>query len=192
MTINNRIKLTMFHVIIGSLLLRIANAVGKKTPQSFNEMAGSRELTSSGSRSRSSSGFNLEICSSYSNSWLWDLSSSCGNGSTDRTCECNSAAILMSEDLLACPEDSGGPYCPKECEICETCLALLGFSQTTRPGGPRPIFILAAVGGILLGVIAVMAQLKEQEQALGENLMNGVLPPSGDGKEKIELVRVSK
>ena len=124
---------------------------------------------------------------------------SCGSEYNVTTCECTTAAILMSQGLLACPEDNDGPYCPNDCEICDTCLTLLGCSQTTRPGDPLSkkfnfsllAYILAAVAGILLGIIAVMVHSKKEEKPLEENLVNGAVPPSGGGGDNVWRAPVS-
>jgi len=107
----------------------------------------------------------------------------------------------MTNGLLECPEGTDdAPYCPSDCDICDTCLTLLGCSQTKPPGRPFRnkfdmslfAYILAAVAGILLGVIAVMIhQKKDTEKPLEENLVDGAIPPSGGGDDNVWLAPVS-
>jgi hypothetical protein len=131
--------------------------------------------------------FDLQNCTSYSNYWLWDLALTCDSQYNLTSCECTSAAILMSKELLQCPEGTDdAPYCPENCDICDTCLILLGCAETKPPGNPFRsrfdmsliLYIMAAVAGVLLGVIAVTVHSrKNQEKSLEENLVDG---SSGD------------
>ena len=145
--------------------------------------------------------FDVGNCTSFSNYWLWDLALTCDSSYNLTDCECTSAAILMSKALLTCPDGTDeAPYCPDNCDICNTCLSLLGCSQTKPPGSPLRgkfsmssfAYILAAIAGVLLGVIAVMVhQKKDTEKPLEENLVDGAMPPAGDGDGNVWLAPVS-
>ena len=89
----------------------------------------------------------------------------------------------MSVGRLSCPDGDEAPYCPANCKICETCLTLLGCPETRPnppgyPGGPFDLrflaFLLAAIAGVLLGVIAMMVHKNgEAAKPLEENLVAG-------------------
>jgi len=148
--------------------------------------------------------FDLGNCTSFSDYWLWDLGLTCDDQYNLTNCECTSAAILMSKGLLECPDGSeDSPYCPSNCAICNTCLSLLGCSETKPPNRPNVnkfnmsmiAYILAAVAGILLGVVAVMVHQKKtnNEKPLEENLVAGAVAPAGDGaQDNVWLAPVSE
>jgi len=140
--------------------------------------------------------FDLQNCTSFNNYWLWDLALTCDSQYNLTSCECTSAAILMSKGLLQCPEGTEeAPYCPDNCDICDTCLTLLGCAETKPPRNPfrtrfdmsLMLYILAAVAGVLLGVIAVTVHSrKNHEKSLEENLVDG-----SSGDEPVWLAPVS-
>jgi len=146
--------------------------------------------------------FDLQNCSSYSEFWLWDLALTCDKDATNTTdCECTSAAILLSNGLLDCPNaTNSAPYCPEGCDLCDTCLTLLGCQETKPPGG-NPFkrnfsmgvlfYLLAAVAGILLGVVGVMVHSKKKQGPLKENLVEGEVPPTGGEDDNVWLAPVS-
>lgn len=143
--------------------------------------------------------FSVGNCTAYSNYWLWDLALTCDSEKNLTNCECTTAAILMSEGQLQCPNGTDtAPYCPKGCSICDTCLTLLGCSET-QPSSPFSgrfsmsmwAYIIAAVAGILLGVAAMMVHSKKEEKPLEENLVDGAVPPAGD-QDNVWLAPVSE
>lgn len=72
------------------------------------------------------SDFDIEVCESYENLWLWDLSLSCNSSNVDDAlhgCNCTFAAEMFYEGQLTCDDAS---LCPRDCSICTTCLSLLG------------------------------------------------------------------
>lgn len=108
--------------------------------------------------------FNISRCDSYSNYWLWDLALSCQSSQNLTACECTTASQLMDDGQLSCPDGSDEhPYCPKGCEICNTCMQLLGCQNTTPNSSTRTIlkwnmlvYIIAGVAAIMLGVFAII------------------------------------
>ena len=131
--------------------------------------------------------------------WLWDLALSCDQDASNATnCECTSAAIRLQNGDLQCPNGTdAAPYCPDDCDLCDTCLTLLGCAETKPPGSPfRPkfnmsmlVYLLAALAGVLLGVIGFMVHSKK-EQPLKEGLVSGEVPPAGD-EDNVWLAPVS-
>ena len=97
--------------------------------------------------------------------------------------------MMMESGEIQCPDGSDDiPYCPSGCSICDTCLTLLGCSET-RPNDPiRDIFsmnifwyLLAAVLGIALGVIAMSVHKKgSSPKSMQANLVQGSATPGGD------------
>lgn len=108
--------------------------------------------------------FNISRCETYSNYWLWDLSLSCESSQNLTTCECTTAAQLMNDGDLSCPDGTEeNPYCPNNCEICDTCMQLLGCKNTKPNTSSRSIvqwnmliYIIAAVGAVMLGAVATI------------------------------------
>jgi len=108
--------------------------------------------------------FNVSRCETYSNYWLWDLALSCESSQNLTACECTTAAQLMNDGELSCPDGTDeNPYCPNDCEICDTCMQMLGCQNTKPNNATRStvkwnmlIYIIAAVGAIMLGVVAVI------------------------------------
>ena len=120
---------------------------------------------------------------------MWDLNLSCQNSTNYEGCECTTAAMMLESGNLQCPDGTDdNPYCPRGCSICETCLTLLGCAET-RPENPiRKIFdmnlwwyLLAAILGILLGIIAMSVHKKSQAaKPLQQSLVDGATTPAGD------------
>jgi hypothetical protein len=108
--------------------------------------------------------FNISQCETYSNYWLWDLSLSCESSQNLTTCECTTAAKLMNDGDLSCPDGTEeNPYCPNNCEICDTCMQLLGCKNTKPNSTSRSIvqwntiiYIISAVGAVMLGAVAII------------------------------------
>jgi hypothetical protein len=135
--------------------------------------------------------FNVSRCDTYSNYWLWDLALSCESSQNLTSCECTTAAQLMNDGDLSCPDGTDeNPYCPYDCEICDTCMQLLGCQNTKPNNATRSIvrwnmliYILAAVGAIMLGVVAIILHKRggKREPLLGnENDDNVWLAPVSD------------
>lgn len=108
--------------------------------------------------------FNISRCESYSNYWLWDLALSCESSQNLTACECTTASQLMNDGQLSCPDGTDEhPYCPNGCEICNTCMQLLGCQNTTPNSATRTIFkwnmlvyIVAGIAAVMLGVFAMI------------------------------------
>lgn len=142
--------------------------------------------------------FDITNCTTYSEYWLWDLALTCENSSNLTNCECTSAAVLMSQGYFSCPDGDNYPYCPSGCKICETCLTLLGCPKTRPTGIPDGfsmnllLYILAAVAGILLGIIAMVVHQKDQpEKPLEENLVDPNAPGAANSDDNVWLAPVS-
>jgi hypothetical protein len=52
-------------------------------------------------------------------------------------------------------------------------------------------YLLAAVAGILLGVVGVMVHSKKKQGPLKENLVEGEVPPTGGEDDNVWLAPVS-
>jgi hypothetical protein len=135
--------------------------------------------------------FNVSRCETYSNYWLWDLALSCESSQNLTACECTTAAQLMDDGELSCPDGSDeNPYCPNDCEICDTCMQMLGCQNTKPNNATRStvkwnmlIYIIAAVGAIMLGVVAVILHHrgdKREPLLANENDDNVWLAPVSD------------
>jgi hypothetical protein len=109
--------------------------------------------------------FNINDCDSYSDYWLWDLALTCENEDYYENCSCMSAATLLANGVFKCPgSDDDAPYCPENCSICNTCMALIGCSETQpyNVDNPKPksqwlLYAVGAVTAVLLTVGAVVA-----------------------------------
>lgn len=127
--------------------------------------------------------FDIQVCDTYENLWLWDLSLSCNNAteadlSSRSDCNCTFAQELMDNGLLMC---SNIALCPGDCAICSTCMTLLGCDP--GPNLPKRIsrlvstpvmlyIIGAAVAMLLFGLAAYYSRRKWQDDRdLNRNLI---------------------
>ena len=124
------------------------------------------------------------------------------SSSSYENCECTTAAMMFEEGTLQCPDGSDdAPYCPSDCNVCDTCLSLLGCTET-RPGSPIGTFdpnlmwmVIAALSGIILGLIAMTVHRRDVKD-LEENLMEGevgdaAVAPNARGENNVWLAPMS-
>lgn len=116
--------------------------------------------------------FDIEVCNTYANLWLWDLGLSCdttGGSFSLKGCNCTFAEELMDNELLTCDDVT---LCPDDCLICATCLKLLGcdVADPKLPGVSLPLstsfmlyIIAAAVALLIFGLVAYYARRKRQD-----------------------------
>eukprot|EP00536_Pseudo-nitzschia_multiseries_P015909 jgi/Psemu1/247185/estExt_Genewise1.C_9800001 len=105
--------------------------------------------------------FDIEMCNTYENLWLWDLSLSCdmtGGDLTLNECNCTFAEELLENEYLSCDDVA---LCPDDCLICFTCLKLLGCD--VDPKLPRisqsvstsvMLYVVAAAVALLIFALA--------------------------------------
>ena len=81
--------------------------------------------------------FNITQCATYSSLWIWDLALTCNStvASIEREhgCECTSAEILYLAGDIDC-ESPAQQVCPEDCEVCKTCLRLIGCDNSDVAG----------------------------------------------------------
>ena len=68
---------------------------------------------------------------------MWDLALTCNNTETsidrENGCECTSAEILYLAGDIDC-ERPAKQVCPEDCEVCKTCLRLIGCDNSVNAG----------------------------------------------------------
>jgi len=132
--------------------------------------------------------FDIQVCDTYENLWIWDLALSCDNitqqdalFSENIGCNCAFAQALMENELLDCQDLS---LCPGDCRVCSVCLELLGCGE--EPLIPRVwrslsalsvLYIVgAAVGLLLFGLVAHYSRKhwngRNNNDDLDENLLD--------------------
>ena len=103
----------------------------------------------------------------------------CESTTSTKNCDCGFASQLMDLGMLSCKD---APKCPSNCEVCHTCLKLLGC--TNVPNNPNelsisfgrsnfPFYIVAAVAASLVvaGVVYSIAD-ESDENALEAYLID--------------------
>ena len=91
-------------------------------------------------------------------------------------CNCTFAAELIDEGLLSCEDASS---CPRECQVCSTCLALLGCEVS--PDAPLAselitskilLYLIAAgVALVVIMMVAYYSRRRKDQQDLKASLM---------------------
>lgn len=97
--------------------------------------------------------FDIEVCDTFENLWMWDLSLTCESEDSLDSCECVWAEELIEDGFLTCQDMA--QRCPIECQICATCAQLMGCNAGTLGSiVARPPFYLfvAAAGAFLIGL----------------------------------------
>ena len=119
--------------------------------------------------------FDIGQCDTYENLWLWDLSLTCENEYSLDACECIFAEQLVEEERLSCYDMSS---CPSDCQICRTCLKLLGCGgsgNANRVSAPmrRSLFVVLAAAGIIFlsGAYCVVWKGRQSSSELAAHLM---------------------
>lgn len=98
------------------------------------------------------SSFDISACETYSNVWLWDLALTCEDLSTLEGCECTFAEEYESLGEVSCATSSSSEYaCPAGCNVCQTCMMLLGCDDIyTQPmsgvANYLPYLVASAIG----------------------------------------------
>lgn len=130
--------------------------------------------------------FDIQVCDTYENLWIWDLAISCNNVTMEdgsiaamngSSCSCSFAEELVSSGLLTCKDASS---CPDDCSICSTCLRLLGCNVDGPPlviqylSRPLVMYIVgAALALLLFALIAHYSRKKWKPEgdSLNQNLL---------------------
>ena len=112
--------------------------------------------------------------------WIWDLALTCNNSTINGDndlfwggsgCNCSFAEELLENGLLAC-EDAA--LCPDDCEVCSTCLELLGCGDGKPPGvmeylsRPVVLYVLAAAVALLIFAAAAHYSRKKWKPRGGQ------------------------
>jgi hypothetical protein len=136
--------------------------------------------------------FDIETCDTYSSLWMWDLSLSCQSALSFDDCECTFAKELKEMGLLSCEDAT---KCPSSCDVCLTCMYLLGCSNTPQPPHQGPytpvssqrsnimIYVVAAaISTIIIGAVALSMSRhrnKDSNPTLAEHLFadSDMIPP---------------
>jgi hypothetical protein len=119
--------------------------------------------------------FRIDQCDTYERLWIWDLALSCKNDQLLDSCQCKFASQLMNQDMLSCSDMS---QCPKDCQVCKTCLQLLGCDDNASRLSSFWWIILAAAIVACCCYCCVIAfrrrrdQQKEEKGYLGVRLMS--------------------
>lgn len=128
--------------------------------------------------------FSIEKCDTYENLWLWDLSLTCESETSLDSCQCSFAEELMLLGVISCADAS---LCPADCEICHTCLRLLGCavsttninSNTTTLVASPYIYVLGAAAGLVIAVVGyytISRRRRDRSNDLGAHLVDSVSP----------------
>jgi hypothetical protein len=109
-----------------------------------------------------------------------------------QNCDCAFAATLMESGKLVCPEDNYGVACPDGCDVCNSCLKVLGCEYETKatPNGVTvrnygAWIILASIGFVVIGAVLYKTAKKRQteENSLTDRLLEAesTAPSAGEG-----------
>ena len=97
--------------------------------------------------------FNIKDCATYESLWTWDAILTCSDEAPS-DCSCGYAETLMENEFLTCADMES---CPSECQICESCMQLLGCERTVAAGTNRSgvirstrWYIIAAAAAVVL------------------------------------------
>jgi hypothetical protein len=144
--------------------------------------------------------FEIGQCDTYERLWIWDLALSCKNDQLLDSCQCTFASQLMSQEMLSCDDIS---RCPQDCQVCRTCLQLLGCDDTKNGFGSlisSPLWwLLLAVFMIICCIYCYLFALRrrreenEEKGYLGVGLMSeedasSTTSGSSNGRSKSPLL----
>lgn len=118
--------------------------------------------------------FEISQCDTYEKLWIWDLALSCKNDQLLDSCQCTFASQLMSQNMLSCSDMSN---CPTDCQVCNTCMQLLGCDDATGFAAlmKSPLFWILLVAGILicgLGCYLVILRRRRDQQNEEKGYLN--------------------
>ena len=98
--------------------------------------------------------FDISQCDTYENLWLWDIALTCESAESLENCQCVFAEELLSLGIISCEDSSS---CPEQCQICTSCMQLLGCIDSgtisNNPIGENSnayVYALVAAGGLIL------------------------------------------
>ena len=89
--------------------------------------------------------FDIEQCDTYENLWQWDIILTCESQGDLSSCQCVFAEELFEQGRLECDDMS---MCPTDCQICKSCMELLGCESplVTSLESSRGLLVLVAIG----------------------------------------------
>ena len=144
--------------------------------------------------------FSISQCDTYSSLWLWDLALTCKRKGSLENCECKFAEELMELGMLSCND---APHCPRECNVCSTCLRLLGCKNVRGSTSGlitsfgRSNMALFLVGSAVLTLVTVCvlygARKRSDKNPLGLTLIDDAsnISEMAPGESPVWLVPVN-
>jgi len=149
-------------------------------PECTGGISDSSASTSSSSNQYNSynGAFDISSCKSYSNLWLWDLALSCDDVDTLTGCKCTFAEELLYAGKIECAKtgDKSPPSCPEDCNVCQTCMTLLGcediYASTSLSVARNflPYMIASVIGLALTGFLLYNSSVRRSRRK--KNLNN--------------------
>lgn len=130
----------------------------------------------------------INECSTFEDYWIWDLALTCQDSASLENCQCATAEGLMALGSLYCPDGSDdNPYCPPDCQICETCLRLIGCDEESHPtmesihvAKNAFHFALAVLAGVILGMATMLIHQHVKDLNQREPLEETLMPEMPD------------
>lgn len=103
--------------------------------------------------------FSIHNCDTYENLWMWDMALTCESEDSLENCKCAFTEELMSLGLLTCEQIA---LCPSGCQICTTCLTLVGCSASSSASSATSsvfassgyVYVLGATTGVVLFAVS--------------------------------------